>query len=103
MKRIGQKILENWKEKLSEKLGRPADKIAEQGLSATDFKIGSKVILSNPGELECTFHHAFSVIDPELGKVAVFTEHAGYHEFYLNGMKVSDIYSHEYWDKDYRG
>ena len=102
MKRIGQEILEIWKEKLSEKLGRSAENISEKGLSVTDFKSGSKVILSNPGELECTFHHAFSVLNPELGKVAIFTELAGYHELYLSGMKVTDIISEEYWDEDYR-
>lgn len=102
MKRIGYEIIENWKEKLSEKLGRSADVLFEKGLSASDFKSGSKVILSNPGELECTFYHAFSVVNPELGKVAVFTEHAGYHEFYLNGLKVSDIIREEYWDEDYQ-
>jgi hypothetical protein len=102
MKRIGQDILETWKDLLSEKLGRTANEISERGLSATDFKCSSKVILSNPKTLECTFHHAFSVVNSEIGKVAVFTEHSGYHEFYLNGMKVSDVITEEYWDEDYR-
>jgi len=102
MKRIGQEILEAWIDKLSEKLGRPVEELSERGLSATDFSSSSKVVLSNTGELECTFNHAFSVVNAEVGKVAVFTEHCGYHEFYLNGMKVSDVVTEEYWDEDYR-
>ena len=102
MKRIGQEILETWKDKLSEKLGKSVEELSERGLSAADFDSSSKVVLSNPGELECTFSHAFSVVNAEVGKVAIFTEHCGYHEFYLNGMKVSDIVTEEYWDEDYR-
>lgn len=101
MKRIGQEILNDWKEKVASKLGRSVEEISARGLSATDFNGSSKVILSHPGELECVFNHAFSIVDAEAGKVAVFTEHCGYHEFYLNGMKVSDIVVNEYWDEDY--
>ena len=101
MKRIGQEIVELWKEKLSEKLNRSVNEISSNGLSATDFNSSSKVVLSNPGELECIFSNAFSVVNPEIGKVAVFTEHCGYHEFYLNGVKVSDVITEEYWDEDY--
>lgn len=102
MKRIGQEILEGWAEQLSKKLGRSVAVIVERGLTSADFRSGSKVILSNPGELECTFNNAFSVVNIEIGRVAVFTEHCGYHEFYLNGIKVSDVITDEYWDEDYR-
>ncbi|TVZ40414.1 hypothetical protein P886_4844 [Alteromonadaceae bacterium 2753L.S.0a.02] len=102
MKHVGEHLVETWIEELSDKLGKPPEVIRNKGLSASDFHYGSKVILSNPGELECTFHHAFSVLNIEAGKVAVFTEHTGYHEFQLTGMKVSDVVTEEYWDEEYR-
>jgi hypothetical protein len=52
--------------------------------------------------MECRFSGAFSIINQEEGRVAVFTEHCGYHEFYLSGLKVSEVSSEEYWDEDYR-
>ena len=101
MTRIGQEIVESWKEQLSARLGRTAADISINGLLASDFNSLSKVVLRSPLVLECTFHSAFSLVNPEIGKVAVFTEHSGYHEFYLSGMKVSSITCSEYWDEDY--
>lgn len=102
MNRIGDEIVERWKEKLAEKFGRSVEDLSENGLRSMDFRHSSKVILSVPGELECTFNYAFSVVDPDISRVAVFTEHCGYHEFYLHGMKVSDIVTEEYWDEEYQ-
>lgn len=102
MKRIGQELMGSWKELIAKKLGRSVDEIEARGLSATDFSFSQEVVLNIPGELECRFKHAFCVIDEEERRVAVFTEHAGYHEFYLAGMKVSEIVSREHWDSDYK-
>lgn len=101
MKIIGQEIVKQWKELLSKKLNRSIEDIEVKGLFAGDFSSSKKVVLSNPGELESTFYNAFSIINEDAGRVAVFTEHSGYHVFYLNGMKVSDISTEEYWDEDY--
>ena len=101
MNRIGQEIVKEWKELLARKLKKPVEEIDANGLSSADFGSNMKVVLSNPGELECTFIHAFSLVDEKASKVAVFTEHSGYHVFHLSGMKVSDIITEEYWDEDY--
>lgn len=102
MKRIGQEILNEWVGLVAEKLGKTREEILSRGLTATDFAPSRKVVLSNPSDMECIFSGAFSVIDSGTGRVAVFTEHCGYHEFYLSGVKVSGITSYEYWDEDYR-
>ncbi len=102
MKRIGQELVEKWKELLAKKLGRSIDEIERRGLSATDFSLSQEVVLTIPGELDCRFKHAFCVVDEEERRVAVFTEHSGYHEFYLAGMKVSEVSISEYWDSDYK-
>ena len=101
MKRIGQSLIEKWKEKLSERLGRSEDELSTKGLGAADFSSNSTVRLDNPDNLHCIFERAFCLIDAERGRVAVFTEHSGYHEFYLSGMKVSESKSTEYRDEDY--
>ena len=101
MSRINQYLVEEWKDLLAVKLGRPASIISENGLSATDFSCSQKVVLRRPHELNCTFENAFSVIDKEKGKVAVFTEHCGYHIFYLYRMKVTEVRTEEYWHEDY--
>lgn len=103
MDRIGQEILRHWSLLVAKKLGRPESEILQKGLSASDFNAAMNVTVSVPGELECTFSNAFSVIDTELARVAVFTEHSGYHQFYLSGAKVSEVTSVEYWDSDYNG
>lgn len=100
-RRIGQYLVEEWKENLAEKLGRSAEQISKQGLSAKDFSCSQKVILDRPDEMKCVFEKAFCIIDEGRGKVVVFTEHCGYHVFYLSGMKVSEVISKDYWDEDY--
>ncbi len=103
MRGIDPKLIEEWKELLAKKLNRSVEEIEKRGLSAGDFSYSNKVVLSRPGDLESTFHRAFAVIDENTNKVAVFTEHVGYHVFNLAGMKVSEISTEEYWDEDYSG
>ena len=75
------RIIENWTELLSQKLGRSASGILERGLSVHDFSSSKGVFIEFPDKSTCHFNHAFFVVDKNNEMAAVFTEHCGYHEF----------------------
>ena len=79
-------LLENWQAALSKRLNRPAADIVENNLLATDFSNeGVRVRFEDGSDL--MFQHAFYVgetpADEAIHRVAVFTEHVGYHEFWI--------------------
>ena len=79
-------MLENWQIQLSKKLGRSAEDIVEGNLLTTDFSNESVYVQFEDGT-DLTFRQAFYVgetpSDGAIHRVAVFTEHCGYHEFWL--------------------
>ena len=79
-------ILENWQIALSKRLGRPAEVIVEGNLLATDFSNESVHIQFEDGS-DLRFRRAFYVgkvkADGAIHRVAVFTEHCGYREFWI--------------------
>lgn len=80
------RILDNWKTKLSKRLGRSEEAIVEDHLFATDFSEDGVHIYFEDGT-DLTFRRAFYVgaspTDGAVYRVAVFTEHCGYHEFWI--------------------
>lgn len=86
-------ILENWQKPLSKKLGRSAKDIIEKNLLATDFSDESVRIQFEDGS-DLRFQRAFYLgetsDDGAIHRVAVFTEHCGYHEFWIgSGSRIS--------------
>lgn len=79
-------ILANWQFALSKSLGRSAEDILENNLLATDFP-DSVVHIEFEDGTDLTFRRAFYVgeapADGAIHRIAVFTEHCGYHEFWL--------------------
>lgn len=86
-------ILENWQKALSMKLGRSAEDIVENNLRATDFSDESVLIQYKDGSLlkfERAFYLGETPADGAIHRVAVFTEHCGYHEFWIGpGSRIS--------------
>lgn len=87
-------LFEYWQFALSKKLGRPAEDIVESNLLASDFSASGVCIRFRDGT-ELAFRHAFYVgdtpADGGIHRVAVFTEHCGYHEFRIGpGDRVSE-------------
>lgn len=86
-------ILENWQKPLSKKLGRSAKDIVEKNLLATDFSDESvRIQFEDVSDLR--FQRAFYLgetpDDGAIHRVAVFTEHCGYHEFWIGpGSRIS--------------
>ncbi len=80
------RILENWQSALSKRLGRSAEVILEGNLLATDFSDSSVHIHFEDGT-DLTFRRAFYLgetpADGAIHRVVVFTEHCGYHEFWV--------------------
>lgn len=86
-------MLENWKSALSTRLGRSAEDILENNLQAADFSDDSVHIQFKDGS-DLTFQRAFYVgatpAEGTIYRVAVFTEHCGYHEFWIGpGSRIS--------------
>jgi hypothetical protein len=79
-------ILENWKTKLAQRLGRSEEVILEDSLFATDFS-GNIVRIQFEDGTDLNFRRAFYLgdtpSDGAIHRVAVFTEHCGYHEFWI--------------------
>lgn len=91
-------ILENWKTKLSQRLGRTEEVILEDSLSATDFSENGVRIQFEDGT-DLNFRRAFYVgdtpSDGSIHRVAVFTEHCGYHEFWIGpNDRIEDVGKH---------
>lgn len=84
-----EELLKRWKLPLSQRLGRSEDSVLEEGLLASDIPNSSVHIVFEDGS-DLTFRHAFYLgeVDKPKGdesicRVAVFTEHVGYHEFWI--------------------
>lgn len=80
-------LLKRWSLPLSQHTGRSEDAILDKGLLASDFPDSSVHILFEDGS-ELSFRRAFYLgdvdkrtVDKSICRVAVFTEHVGYHEF----------------------
>ena len=85
----GSALLKRWKLPLSQRTGRSEDAIVEDALLATDFPASSVHIVFEDGS-ELSFRRAFYLgevekrkVDRTICRVAVFTEHCGYHEFWI--------------------
>lgn len=82
-------LLKRWSLPLSQHTGRSEDAILDEGLLASDFPDSSVHILFEDGS-ELSFRRAFYLgdvdkrtVDKSICRVAVFTEHVGYHEFWV--------------------
>jgi hypothetical protein len=86
-------ILENWQKPLAEKLGRSAEDIVENSLLETDFSDESVRIQFADGsdlKFERVFYLGETSSDGSIHRVAVFTEHCGFHEFWIGpGNRIS--------------
>lgn len=76
-------FIQRWLTPLAAVTGRSPQDLA-QGLLATDFPLTGVRIGYEDGSV-VSFRYAFALQDPAMpGRVAVFTEHCGYHEFLLS-------------------
>lgn len=87
---MGTEFIKRWKVALSSHLGRSANQLIDHGLEANDFPQTGVRITFDDGSL-VHFKHAFIVglenlTDPKVvsGRVAIFSEHSGYHEFWVS-------------------
>ncbi|WP_416055948.1 hypothetical protein [Stenotrophomonas maltophilia] len=89
-------VVRDWANELSQKLGRPVETLVDNGLSAYDFSVDTRVELRRPTGFTISIPLSFCVIDANRG-VAVFSEHDGYMEFSLEEDDVaSEIVEHSY-------
>ncbi len=91
-------VLENWQTALSKRLGRSAEDIVENNLLATDF-LNDNVHVQFKDGTDLVFQRAFYVgqtpTDGAIHRVAVFTDHCGYHEFWIGpGDRISASSTH---------
>lgn len=82
-------LLRRWKRPLSQRIGRSEEAVLEDGLLASDFPESSVHIVFEDGS-DLTFRRAFYLgdidqraVDQSICRVAVFSEHVGYHEFWI--------------------
>lgn len=82
-------LLKRWKSQLSAHLGRNEESIVNDGLLATDFPGSSVHIVFEDGS-DLVFARSFYLNEratrttkTSIKRVAVFTEHVGYHEFWV--------------------
>jgi hypothetical protein len=80
-----------WVNELSAKLGRSPRSILERGLNAGDFSIRNTVEIKFDDGSRAIFLYAFFVRSHEMNRVAVFTEHCGYHEFHSGVLEIEDV------------
>lgn len=87
---MGSEFIKRWKVALSSHLGRSASQLIDHGLELTDFPKTGVRITFDDGSL-VHFKHAFIVGLENLtgptvvsGRVAIFSEHCGYHEFWVS-------------------
>lgn len=90
-------LLKRWKRPLSQRMGRSEKSILEDGLFASDFPDSSVRIVFEDGS-DLTFRRAFYLGDIEqrtveksICRVAVFSEHVGYHEFWVGAEDRIDV------------
>ncbi|MDO8778002.1 MAG: hypothetical protein Q7K57_56655 [Burkholderiaceae bacterium] len=90
-------LLKRWKQPLSQRIGRSEKVILEDGLLTTDFPDSSVHIVFEDGS-DLTFRRAFYLggiakhtVDESIYRVAVFSEHVGYHEFWVGPEDRIDV------------
>ena len=90
-------LLHRWVAPLSQKLGRPEMSILEDGLAVTDFS-GTAVRIVFEDKSNLHFENAFFLgdvanrtKDKTICRVVVFTEHVGYHEFWVGPDDRIDV------------
>ncbi|MES2325672.1 MAG: hypothetical protein V4633_25765 [Pseudomonadota bacterium] len=91
-------VIDEWKEELAERLGRPRDDFIRTGLSASDFNHAVEV--RTPYGMLVRFSLAFFLVRPTMNQAVIFTEHSGYVEFDLEDDVVfaeisESIYRHD--------
>jgi hypothetical protein len=74
-------VVEAWAVALSATLNRPITTLQTEGLTAGDFPADRELAITFPDHSHATFRYAFFLVDPASRRVAVFTEHCGYHVF----------------------
>ncbi|MFZ4288010.1 hypothetical protein [Variovorax sp. HJSM1_2] len=91
----GLRMLEDWQAALATRLGRPAASIVEDSLLAADFaNSGVHVQFEDGSDLKFSqaFHVGETPADGKIHRVAVFSDHCGYHEFWIGpGDQISTI------------
>lgn len=86
-------LVRDWAGKLAETLGRPAEELRAKGLGAGDFPSGHDLhIRLADGSFVC-FRYAFCLVNEKTLRLAVFTEHCGYHLFSAQDAVVTLRYS----------
>lgn len=93
---VKRELAGKWADLLSSELNRPAADIRAHGLRATDFPAGHALRLEFADGSRILFKYAVYAVDEQLGTLAVFTEHCGYHEFPAGGTTV--VFVHESWE-----
>jgi hypothetical protein len=92
----GYRMLNSWQKQLSKHVARSANDVIENGLLASDFPSESVHIQFEEGS-ELTFRRAFYLgdipADGSINRIAVFTEHCGYHEFWVGPADQISILS----------
>lgn len=85
-------VLNRWLPQLAQKTGRPVATLKAEGLNSGDFRPRGVRIDFEDGSV-VQFRWSFFVTDPARnGKLAIFTEHCGYHEFSLTSEdKVIEV------------
>jgi len=91
-------VIDEWKEDLAERLGRPVVDLVRTGLLASDFNHAVEV--RTPYGMLVRFSLAFFLVRPSLAQAVVFAEHCGYVEFDLEDEMVfseisESIYRHD--------
>ena len=81
-------IIETVADELSLKLGRSAEEIRQNGLSAHDFTSNDGVEMVFEDGSSVKFKYSFYVECPGKGLIDLFTEHCGYHLFSSPGATV---------------
>ena len=80
----------DWAHILSPIIGRSANEIHTHGLNAGDFSSDNPdVQITFADGSTALFHYAFFVIDEDLGRVGVFTEHCGYWDLPAWSLRVA--------------
>lgn len=89
-------VPEAWKPRLREYLRKRTGE-ERDCLSAGDFPCGQSVLIRFPDRSHAHFQYAFAIRDERVGKVAVFTEHCGYHVFPLAGTEIETLQTSRVW------
>jgi hypothetical protein len=95
-----QALILDWAEELGAALGRSAEDIRKDGLSAYDFPANSVLHVKLMDGSTLRFRHAFHVVRDSDHALAVFSEHCGYHVFPLHDAEVSRVSEQSLYPRD---